>query len=187
MNHDAHLDNLLDEALSEYRDAEPLTGLESRILARIAQPKTRRSPFALRWAVAFACATAVALAIWLGVGRRTSHPVAPAAVAKTQTVQPPRAQAPVESTAVAPLVAERPHNAARSGDRAVLPVPAVAQIRPAVFPSPSPLTAEERAFLAALNQSPGTTHVASEPDKPITIAEIEIKPLAIGGVSLGEK
>ena len=41
--------------------------------------------------------------------------------------------------------------------------------------------------MAALNQFPNTVLVASEPDKAITIAEIEIKPLAIGGVSLGEK
>ena len=63
----------------------------------------------------------------------------------------------------------------------------VAQIKPAVFPSPSPLTAEERAFMAALNQSLSTVPVAAEPDKAITIAEIEIKPLAIGGVSQGEQ
>ena len=32
MNHDEHFDNILDEALSEYRDAEPLAGLEHRVL-----------------------------------------------------------------------------------------------------------------------------------------------------------
>jgi hypothetical protein len=85
------------------------------------------------------------------------------------------------------VVAAKTHKAARSGTRAVLPVPAVAQIKPAVFPLPVPLTVEERAFMAALNQSAIAMPVSSEPDKPITIAEIEIKPLAIGGVALGEK
>ena len=43
MNDNEQLDNILDEALSEYREAEPLAGLESRVLQRTAG---QRSPLA---------------------------------------------------------------------------------------------------------------------------------------------
>jgi len=187
MNNDEHLDNLLDEALSEYRHAEPLAGIESRILARIAERETRRNPFALRWAIAFACAAAVALAIWLGIGRRTPHTAAPSESAVTKPVEkaPGPTQAP-EVVASASGTVEVRKAASRSVPQ-LPPTETALQMKPAVFPSPAPLTADERAFMAALNQFPNTMPVASEPDKAITIAEIEIKPLAIGGVSLGEK
>ena len=54
MNHDEHLDNFLDEALSEYRDAEPLAGLESRVLRRLQASKPARAGFWLRCGIAAA-------------------------------------------------------------------------------------------------------------------------------------
>ncbi len=54
MNPNDHLDRILDHALSEYRDAEPLSGMEDRILRRLAaQPE----PSSRRWAWILAAAS----------------------------------------------------------------------------------------------------------------------------------
>lgn len=180
-NHD-EFDGLLHEALGEYREAEPLAGIESRILSRIAQPETRRNRFVLRWAIALACAAAIAAAVWFGIGRRTPRPAPPSEAAAIQPAEnaPVPTHAPV-AVASAPDTAEVRKAASRTAPQSTHTQTAT-QVKPAVFPSPAPLTAEERAFLAALNQSPSTMTVASEPEKPITIAEIEIKPLVLGGL-----
>lgn len=187
MNHDEHLDNILDEALSEYRDAEPLAGIESRILARVHASESVRKSRGLRWAVVVACAAAIVAAVWFGVGKRTPHTAAPSEAATIKPVEKAPAHTPVPTvvTSASSTVAVRKpanHIVPQS-----TPAETAVQTKPSVFPSPSPLTAEERAFMAALNQTAGAMPVTSEPDKAITIAEIEIKPLAIAGLSLGEK
>ena len=80
MTNDNQFDALLHDALGEYREAEPLAGIESRILARIHADASGRKSLGLRWAIALACAAAVVLAIWLGVGRRTPHPAIPSRI-----------------------------------------------------------------------------------------------------------
>ncbi len=184
MNHDEHLDNLLDEALSEYRDAEPLAGLEDRVLHRIAKANEEQKATWLRWAIAAACAVVVALAAWIGIARRPIETHAPDSVATAKPAEQAPAQAP------APVV-RAPVVTARRASKVVLPAtPTVrateARAKPSVFPLPTPLTAQERAFVTALNQSSSAVPAASEEDKAITIAEIEIKPLSIGGISSSE-
>ena len=180
MNHDEHLDNLLDEALTEYRDAEPLAGLEDRVLDRLAQASHKRKAPWLRWAIATACAVVVALAAWIGIARRPIETHAPDSVATAKPAERAPAQAP------APVLG----GTARRASKVVLPATptvraAEARAKPSVFPLPTPLTAQERAFVTALNQSSSAVP-ASEEDKAITIAEIEIKPLSIGGISSSE-
>ena len=103
MNHDEHLDNILDEALSEYREAEPLAGLEDRGAAATARP---RAPVParkwLRWGIAVACLAALAMVIWIGMARRTPQTAAPAGEVAVQpksslqgTRARPLAQGPV--------------------------------------------------------------------------------------------
>jgi hypothetical protein len=132
------------------------------------------------------------IGLWIGVKKPTppkeggvGHP-APVGLAASE----PGENAPV-NLPPSPVIA----SAAKSGEvrsRTTRSSPVmtqtepVAKARPAVFPSPTPLSAEERAFLAALNQSPNSMPVASEPDTAITIAEIEIKPLSISGVPSSE-
>ena len=184
MNHDEHLDHLLDEALSEYRDAEPLAGIESRILARLELSGPSRRPFVLRWALALACAAAIAAAVWFGVGRRPQHNVLPAETAATKPVEHAPIPAPaVVASASAAVKIRKP--ADRTAQHETY-TPAAAPTSPAEFPSPTPLSPGERALLAALNQSSHTMPAASQPDQAITIAEIEIKPLSIGGVASSE-
>ncbi|HVP50275.1 MAG TPA: hypothetical protein VMT56_03535, partial [Candidatus Bathyarchaeia archaeon] len=95
MNNDAEFDGLLHEALSEYREAEPLAGIESRILARIQDRDARRKTPGWRWALAGACAAALVVAIWFGALRRAPQSAAPNInVATTKPVEKTPAEKP---------------------------------------------------------------------------------------------
>ncbi len=187
MNDNQQLDTILDRALNEYRDAEPLAGLEDRVMQRIQEQKAIRQTRGLRWAIAFGCAATLAFAIWLGLERRAPQTTAPSAIATTASVPP----APVQAPSVA--VADTGANTSNRPKSARQPVSAIAQpalsahVMPAVFPSPTPLTAEERAFMLALQRDPPAMPATSNADTAITIAKIEIKPLAIGGETSGDK
>jgi hypothetical protein len=186
MNHDEHLDNLLDEALNEYRQAEPLAGLEDRAIRRIHEYKAMR-PAKLCWAVALGCAAALAFAVWLGLERRAPQTTPPSAVATTGSVQPAPVQAP--SVAVADTGANtgnRPKSARHIASAIAQPAES-AHVMPAVFPSPTPSTTEEQALMAALQRDPLAMPATSNADTAITIAKIEIKPLSMGGETSGDK
>ena len=179
-------DDLLHEALSEYRDAEPLAGIESRILARLQLSEPSRRPFVLRWAIALACAAAIAAAIWFGSVRRTPESVSQTKIAATPSV----AQAPIPrpapvGAASGAKVAEfrrpaKPHAVVAA------PVATVAHAVPSVFPLPSPLTAQEQAFLASVQGEPDSARLATAADDALVIAKIEIKPLERSGTPSGD-
>ena len=68
-------DRIMSDALSEYREAEPLAGLEDRVLRRVQQQSGRQR---LWWRWSFAAGLAVALlavAAWIEL-RRSSLPPA---------------------------------------------------------------------------------------------------------------
>jgi len=181
MNHNEHLDNLLDEALSEYCDAEPLAGIESRLLLRLQASQPTRTNSWLRWGLAAACLAALALVIWIGMARRTSPTATPAdeLAAQPKTVPQPREfSAPAPGPAV---VSENGRARDAAPRRATPSTITPANTKPAtaeVFPVPVPLTDEERAFVAALGQHPEAVHATSASDDAPVIAKIEIKPLS---------
>jgi hypothetical protein len=51
-------DNILDDAMAEYRDAEPLAGVEGRVLRRLAERTKRRRAW---WGWSLAAGLAMAL------------------------------------------------------------------------------------------------------------------------------
>jgi hypothetical protein len=181
------LDQMLDDALAEYREAEPLAGLEDRVLQRVkSQTKRARRPW-WRWHAIAAAAAVLAIAAWIGFDGRTRHVVvsspvvqkgefpaqphratergaAKEQVAKANRPQSPRAPAPVQmaSTAVAPMTEH--------------------------FPSPAPLKPEERMLLALAQTHPEFLRELSRDDseQEISIAPIHIKPLAETGDDQGE-
>ncbi|HVP53432.1 MAG TPA: hypothetical protein VMU45_00425 [Candidatus Eisenbacteria bacterium] len=188
MNYHDEFDDILDRALSEYRDAEPLAGIESRILARIDGREITPRKLGLRWAIALASAAAVALAVWLGVARHTPQTAAPSVTATARPVPSASAQPPAVAVAVSAAHGGKTPKSARQTASAAAPSAQSAQAVPAVFPLPTPLTVEERAFMTALQSAPRAEYTASDADSAITIARIEIKPLQVGGsVSGGEQ
>jgi hypothetical protein len=183
MNDDQQLDKILDQALSEYRDAEPLAGLEDRVLQRLRlQPVARRNT-SWKWAGIAACAATLAFAAWLGL--RGNGPQGPVALPQTQAsnadIRPlakPAAQTPrtVTNKRVPLPQITLPTQIARS---AVAPM-RVAQLddnERASHHESAPLTGEERQLLALAQTHPDVVRAIAQEDQPIAITRLTIQPL----------
>jgi hypothetical protein len=188
MNHNDEFDDLLHDGLGEYREAEPLAGLEERVMQRLAAQSAVRGQGWWRWGLAAAFVAALVVAAWV-VWRPTPPRPQVQQASSEQSVMTP-VKVPAE-TAVAEVTPKQASRHVLETPPVVAPAatgPSVVEKRamPAQFPTPTALSPEERAFMAALRRAPDSTSVAGEQDKAITIAEIEIKPLVIGGVTSSE-
>jgi hypothetical protein len=181
-----HLDELLDSALSAYSAVEPGPGLETRILANLREAESREvsRPWRFKWMWAGAAVAAVAAILMFVLPRMGHRPyTAPRNnVAHTQPPAPQPVASPDNTLAhthsSAPpsiTVQQRPPvngSSLRHGRqmRAVIPVENAAlpvNQRPAVFPSPSPLTEQEKFLLSYYARTPWEELVAqSHPDVP---------------------
>jgi hypothetical protein len=157
------LDKILDSALASYSQEEPRQGLDDRIFNRIRAAGEARRFAWLRWAIAipvFACILFLAVTFW---SKRDSVPRA----SKRAPVIAKRAPvSPVAPPAVQMAVSRR----------RIKRLPKREQ-----FPTPTPLTAEERSLLAFVARSPKQAQVLadarSRSAEPIQIKEIHIEPL----------
>jgi uncharacterized membrane protein YdfJ with MMPL/SSD domain len=201
-----HLDKLLDSALSAYSAVEPGPGLETRILANLREAESRKAsrPWRFKWMWAGAAVAAVAAAILMLVLPRVSHRpyTAPQSnIAHTQAPAQPVAS-PDNSLAhtqpAPPLITvqQRPsadgsslrHGRQRSAaipvENAALPI----NQRPAVFPSPSPLTEQEKLLLSYYARTPREELVAqSHPDEPPAIGDDESRIAVPDLISVPQK
>ncbi len=161
------LDRMIDGALADYSDVEPRVGLEERILnrARVARARRRRM---FAWGLAFAVAASVVV---VGIGIRTEQrPVPkPAAVVKAANVAPP-----------VPAIKRAARIPARVRAKRPKALPKLEQ-----FPAPTPMTAEERAFVAFVKRDPTEAQQIfaemQKRDEPIEIQPIQIPPLRSDG------
>lgn len=158
------LDALLNAAVKTYVDAEPLNGLDERILNRagLAHPGTR-----LRYGPLLAVVGALALSCWIAVSFRLEN-VPPKHVPAVARVESHIAW-------VATLPLSRPAQVRHR--RPVLRLPKREQ-----FPTPQPPSAEERALLHFVERDPKEAAEAfaslqRQMDAPLEIAPLEIKPL----------
>jgi len=167
------LDKILDGALSSYSREEPRPGLHARVLDRIRSPQEGSRFGWLRWAVAipaFACVLFLAVTFW---STRDSIP---------KSSHPARAIAQAGPVAnAAPIVRARGkikvHK--RSARRMSLP-------KREKFPTPAPLTSEERALLAFVARLPKQAeeiliNAKRRSAEPLQIEEIHIEPLESSG------
>jgi hypothetical protein len=145
------LDGWVDGALASYSSAEPLAGLEQRILSRVRRPR--------RWWWGLAIPAAAAIVAVVAIPRRQTLDV-PMPV-------PPPAVAAVEARPAPPPVQRHRVIAA--------PLP-----KQASFPSASPLTAEERLLLQLARNHPEELLTPAVVDE-IEIKPIEIAPLQSDG------
>lgn len=150
------LDHLLDAALAKYADATPRDGLEDRILANLRagqERETMRSWWTWGLAAAAVAAVAVlAVAVSLRFGK-TEHPVIAdrrLATTPTSTHSPIPEAAPENRETTAPL--RRVHRTVR---RPAQPPNLIAD-GPKLdqFPSPQPLSEEERALARYVRSFP---------------------------------
>jgi hypothetical protein len=163
----AELDRILEEGLSSYPDAEPLAGIEDRILARIHAAQTpRRSRVMVALALA---ASTVGLVIFL---------------LPTRQPLPSNADRPAPAVSPAPV---RPSRSAQVSKRIPARRFGAAALRKRrVFPTPSPVTSQEHLLLLLAAKGPDEADQAfaslrRAQNEPLEIAPLVIQPLATGG------
>jgi hypothetical protein len=164
------LDQILDSALASYSARHPWPGIEQRVINRLSQAKPRERW--LRWVV-----PAPVLAGTLAIVAYWFRPEAPHANVPGRVVQSTVALEseiqPRTSASVARAV--RVHRPPSLRPRAA---------KAAVFPAPSPLTAEERALMQLAVSNPEVLQHAQisrqQWNRPLTMESINIPPLENG-------
>lgn len=179
---ETRIDDVLDSLLANYSSAEPRPGLETRILANLRDAEGReagRGWWGFKWLWAGAALAALILASVLIGGKRhvapPSRTVAQTAQPAVQpTIQQPSAQQPaVQSRAPEAVGQERlihRHKSLAPGPQQNATL-AWSQ-RPAVFPTPTPLSEQERLLLSYYNRTPREEVIAqSHPDEPPVVGD----------------
>lgn len=162
------IDELLDSLLSEYSSAEPRPGLESRILASVqeaaAATPSRRWNMQWFWAGAAVAAAVLLAALFMGRHRAVPSPKQNMVQVQTPVQQQPRevSSGGPEKTAGVPRrppgkqVPRQPEDASLALNR-----------RPAIFPTPTPLSEQEQLLLRYLTGTPQEELIAqSRPEEP---------------------
>ena len=181
----AQIDDMLDSLLANYSSVEPRPGLETRILANLKLENPRdaegreagRGWWGFKWLWAGA---AVAAAIIVGAvlmsGRR--HVAPPPSNTVVQTVQPavqqpqvqqPPVQSSVRGAAGLERVIHR-HKTLAPGPQQNATL--AWNQRPPVFPTPTPLSEQERLLLQYYSRTPREEVIAqSHPDEPPVVGD----------------
>ena len=166
------LDVILEKGIASYAGAEPLTGMEERILARIRVAETPRRRLNAWWAVlalGFAGMVIASLVIFL-----PQHSVPrPATIAATK--------APDIDTA---LMRPQPQQVRILRPKRRLNIKALPKQK--VFPTPRPVTAEENLLMAMVARDPEGTARAFESLRQKADSPLEISPIAIPPLPTGE-
>ncbi len=181
---DRFVDELLDSALAHHRDAEPRAGLEGRILAHVRTAQATRSRTnAWKLCLAAAAATAAVLAlVAIYEANHTLRPVPQASQAANTAPAPSPTESlkanlePAPAAASVTKVVEPPQIARRERKP---PRHVEAHHWPSQFPTPVPLSAEEKALLQYVHEA--SPEMLAEPPlmEQATLRAIEIKPLKI--------
>lgn len=181
-SHNQFIEELLDAGLARYSNVTPRPGLEERLLATARSEQERRSWFV--WA-GWLAAGAVAALIVVGVFNVTHRPTRPAPPPPVATGQ----TAPQTVASVPPVA---PAGESRPSRRVALErVPRTAtqtarqETRLEVFPSPQPLTDEEKLLVQYVRQTPAEVLSASSTDSA-PIPDLEMKPLDIAPLDTEE-
>ncbi len=193
-DNDRFVDELLDSALAHRRVAEPRPGLEGRIMAHVrsASQESSKSKARKLWLAAAAAAAVIGL-VAIYAANLSHNP----ALQTSQTVN----QVPAASPTVTLKASSEPTPAASPATKIAEPKQVARSERkplrrveahhwPSQFPTPAPLSPEEKALVRYVRETP--PQVLAEPIlkpdstiqrvevKPLEIPPLEIKPLALG-------
>ena len=159
------LETIIDGALAGYSAAEPLEGIERRVLNRVRADE--RARIRRRWALGFALALAASVA-------------AAFILLQPRTVPPPEAARIVlPDPVIEPTPSRHQPPGRREGRRRSLP-------KARQFPLPVPLSGEERALLALVERHPVEAQqvfaeLQKRGEEPLEITPIQIAPLPGNG------
>jgi len=185
--HDQFVDELLEASLKQFRGEEPRPGLEMRILAGIRSRERAARRRRLGWAAAACAGVLAAVVLALHFAQAPSRQPAPSASgahrAPLQAAKPSPIPGSADSRFWSPrLVQGQKPRTPRPGGQVARPA------RPEQFPSPMPLTQQEKLLLAYFDKAtkadlvtktnPANEAAVSDLEIPgIKIAALEIKPL----------
>jgi hypothetical protein len=154
------LDDLLDSLLSQYASAEPRLGLETRVLATIRQArrtrKVRRMGLGWWWAVGAVTVVMTAALIAFSFYGGRSHPAKKQIQRSAQQSTIPEPKGDFGPGATIGRSVKHPRRQVQ-----------VAQVKKKVFPTPSPLSQQEKLLLRYLAGTPRQeVQAQSHPDPP---------------------
>lgn len=174
---DRKIDEMLDSLLANYSKTEPRPGLETRILANLSEAEEKKASqgwwnFKWLWAGVVAAAI-IAAAVLVNARHRVEPPTH--VIVKTNpgvqqpVIKEPNAHQPAIQSSVPALVGSE-HVIHRHKILTAAPLHnaslALSQ-RPAVFPTPTPLSEQEKLLLSYVAGTPREEVVAqSHPDEP---------------------
>ncbi len=179
---DSFLDELLEASLARYRSAEPRLGFEQRLLANLRASAQAAPRFRWGWLALGAAAAALAMMVVGFYLARRPKPSPPAVSVVAPGPEPARV--------VSPIVGVKPPGAltgqrrpAPGQVRRTPPTFEVATPRRDQFPSPAPLSAEEKLLLRFLKEAPEPVLMAlraeNEPKGDLQIRDLNIPPLEV--------
>jgi hypothetical protein len=166
------IDDMLDSLLANYSSAEPRPGLETRILANLRDAEENKSPagwwnFRWLWTGAVVAAIIVAAVLingWHRVAPPTNVIVKTSPSIPQPEIQPHARAVRNETVRIRPrksLAPTRPQSAALALNE-----------RPAVFPTPTPLSEQEKLLLSYLAGTPREEVIAqSHSDEPPVVGD----------------
>jgi hypothetical protein len=193
MNNDKEkrLDDLLDSALAQYGAAEPLHGLEDRVLGGMEEARLHRVGARRAWWMWGGVAAAVAAAIVVTVLLARPAEQKPGTAARTQSVpqqtaakQPAVVAGPTKSTGAKLNAVATAKNLATTVQRTpkVRPeVSANALPRRDVFPTPMPPTEQELLLARYVRVTPHAEVLAQANRKPLEFHDDPLSAPADGG------
>jgi hypothetical protein len=174
---DKEIDEMLNSLLASYSSVEPRPGLETRILANLrdsAISETSRGWWNLKWLWAAAVTAGIILAAALIHERQRIAAPAHVVVKNSQPIPQPEIQpgVPIAGKETRTLHRRKASLPALEQKNATL---ALGQ-RPAIFPSPSPLSEQEKLLLSYLARTPREEMIAqSRPEEPMAGDEDQTK------------
>ena len=157
---DKQMDEMLDSLLAGYSSAEPRPGLETRIMANLRDAESREGSrgwwgFKWVWAGVALAAAIVAGVILMGGHRKEKAPVVVHELPAPARPQPQQPQQKPPERAPQMAIKRREHSSHRVAMMASAQNSGLnPELRPANFPTPFPLSEQERLMLAYLNNTP---------------------------------
>jgi hypothetical protein len=176
------LDKILDRALASYSQEEPRPGLSGRVSNRIRTAGLGHRFSWLRWAMAIpAIASFLLLVFWIFDSSKPSRSTFRAST----EIRGHAATSPSHDRKGAANMPQK-HHARVAGSRPSVKPKRWGLPKREQFPTPTPLTAEERALLAFVAHSPQQAEkvladARRRNAEPIQIQEIHIEPLRDSG------
>ena len=186
------VDELLDAALTRHRGAEPRPGLEGRVLAHL-RAEPRPAPW-FRWGWLPALASVAALMLAVGAFYAARRGVPPERVSSrvAHTAEQPPAAAPSAPAELSvPLRQPRPAEPRLKQPQPVQVAVVVASPRRPQFPTPAPLSEQEKLLLRYVKETPKEVLMAyravGQPMEDLQIEELRIPALVIEELPTGTK